>query len=95
MIDKIIGNKIDSGSNGIQSVTLAATSTLVNVKQGKTFRVYNTGNALMYIGPTLASCDVGLPIGAGGKDGDFVSGNGGFYMRGTAGQTAVIVYFEI
>lgn len=95
MLTSDIGRKIDSGTNGIQSVTLAGTSTLINVKIGKTFRVYNTGNAIMYMGPTSALCDVGIPIPTNSKDGDFVSVDGKFYMRGTAGQTATIVYFEM
>lgn len=95
MLTRNIGSRIDKSANGIQAVTLAATSTLVNVKPGKTFRVYNTGTAIMYIGPTAALCDVGLPIASNSKDGDFISEDGKFYMRGTAAQTATIVYFEV
>ena len=95
MLVNIQGNKIYSGSNGIQSVTLAGTSSLVQVKAGMSFMVYNTGNAVMYIGPTAESCTVGLPIQSNSRDGAFISRDGNFYMRSTAGQTATIVYFEI
>ncbi|MGE5631381.1 MAG: hypothetical protein ACM3TR_09830 [Caulobacteraceae bacterium] len=79
--------------SGVQSVTLAATSTLVSV-QARPFRVYNTGTAVMFFGPTAALCDIGVALQPNANDGLFVSADGKFYMRGTAGQTATIVYFD-
>lgn len=74
-------------------VTLEATATdTANMKIGQTFYVYNSGNAVMTIGAISSECLI--PIPAGVKDGPFITKDGHFYTKGTAGQKAVIAFME-
>lgn len=90
---QFVANKAMKIAN-IQAVTLAATSTLVTLQDSRPFRIYNTGTAVMYFGPTSALCDIGVALQANANDGMFTSADGKIYMRGTAAQTASIVYFD-
>jgi len=84
----------DEYLDNIQSVTLAATSTAVTVKRGVPFFVHNNGNAVMYIGHTVALCTTpGIPIYPGQVRGPITLGKSvSIYMRGTALQTAIVEY---
>lgn len=87
------GRKIDSGTYGVIEIThTGSAQDTSNMQKGKTFYVYNTGNASMTFGPSSAGCL--MPIAAGGKDGPFVTTDGHFYTKGTAGQKAVIMFVE-
>lgn len=87
------GRALDTSTNGNIVITLAGTATdTTGMKQGKSFYIYNTGNATMYFGASSAGCVI--PLATGSKDGLFISKDGHFYTKGTAGQTAMIQFVE-